>query len=267
MRQTSSNPIAHGPEGRSFQVAEQPVWLPLQALCGRCDAVFPAFDLLFKWGSNSETKITTGSSDAPLSIPRDDWCYFFDSIHLVRTPIRQAGVFEPGETYLTAATAPLTYVNCHWASQYFGSTRKTPQDVLDGTSTTNDIPNLQWFLFYCKSIDSISGDVPASQAEVDLSLITSVALSTDSSVEENDSSDPDGPGPNIAGWILALVRRRVLGTFPPSVQFNPYALYKLPQPTFSEQACFLCRDRNLWELAFNPLNLPPHTIQTIPVGP
>lgn len=299
----TSNPIANSLENRPLPMAEAPLWLlenypeaPLstpvrpnkkgyiQTVCGNCQSMPSAFDLLFNWSSNNQTKVTL-----PGTVPnlRDDWCYIFDSIRLERRALIQPGILSPHSQWLIHATAPLTNANCNWAGQLLGPTRKvvlpstpagTPPAVL-----SNAIPNLQWFLFYSNDGNSINGTVPFVPSDFDTSLLVPDPLNFDSLVSGSGtivnpntfSADGWPDPPTITGWCLALVKRQIikLDPFDPfspeTVVFAGFALYQLlSPPPLSDGTTltpvFKCQDRNTWQLAFNPLDFPQHTIVTVP---
>ena len=279
-----SNPVMHGLEGRSLQVAEAPVFSPFKddlgtfSLCGRCHSCFPALDIEFTWGFNKPTKVTVNPTSLP-DLPRIDWCYAYDSIRLVRSPIKQVGSFASHQDFLLLSGPSLTYTVCHWKSQYLGSTRKViPQSAPAGITyitELNTIPNLQWFLFYGNTMGCITAPPPELPADLDTEQIIPIPLEHDSLVSGSGEFLPDELTGDVAsptfgeikGWCLALVRRRIRGN-PAAPIFTPYSLYQLSPPENpASLAVYNCRGANSWEQVFNPLNLPAHTIRTLPVGP
>lgn len=296
-RQTFSNPIPSF-EGRSLQAAEQPVFLPAPAVCGYCAAVVPAFDLFFQWGAFSQSFAPLGPPAALIpfgavrlvDIPDASWDFVFTNQRLVRRPISQV-LWDPPE-FLNTESA-FTNTCCCWLAP----------PLTGGVA----YPNCRWYLFYTNS--NQFGSPPQTQEQVPTSALTSHPLSdTDSSVSPSDDSggDPNGTGlstgPDIRGWILALVKKQIYALSPadPSSPllpwFHPYALYSLhPRNySFSQQAppsldplipfppvapvpddptvtpsspMFNCLGRNTWVPTYNPFNWPPHLIQTIPRGP
>lgn len=279
-----SNPVMHGLEGRTQQVAEYHAFPPFKdkdlfSLCGRCQACFPAFTLGFTWGVNKQTKVTVNPTFQP-DRPRPDWCYIFDSIILTRKKIIQVGAYKNHTDFMLHSGPPLTYTSCYWSSQYFGPTRRVVAPTAPmGTpysETLNSIPNLQWFLFYGNTIDCITGTVPEAPADLDTLQFITTPLEYDSRVSgSGDPTQEDGGdfSGDIVGWCLALLRRRIKASDPgdPSspliVTYSAYAMYQVDQPPEQEQPIFDCRGSNNWKLVFNPLNLPTHSIETIPTGP
>lgn len=299
----TSNPIANSLDNRPLPMAEAPLWLVntypeapisvpvhpnkngyIQTICGICQSMPSAFDLLFSWSSNNQTKTTL-----PGTVPglRNDWCYIFDNIRLERRALIQPGILSPHSQWLLHATAPLTNANCNWAGPFLGPTRKVvPPTSPPGTVPfveVNAIANLQWFLFYGTSGEAINGPVPFTPDEFNTSLLVPNALDPDSSVsgtgtiDNPNSLSPDGwpDPPAIKGWCLALIKRQIvkLDPFDPfspeTVIFRGFALYQLlSPPPLSDgtelPAVFNCQGRNTWELAFNPLDFPQHTIITVP---
>lgn len=281
-----SNPVVHGLEGRPFQMAEQPLWYkdynrdPVPySICGRCQTCFPAFDLEFTWGANKPTKVTPPTIlENPEDVPREDWHYIFGSIRLTRQPIRQVGDDPTHIGHQLSAGPPLAYTCCHWSNPrtQFGSVRQViAPDAPAGTPATpalNQIFNLQWFLFYGNSMNCINGIVPLTISDIEEAQIISEPLDEDSFVEV--SGTLDSSGGNLTGWCLALLKREIFLTLPlPTVRYRAFALYHLPPPENQDTeqgpslAVFNCRSSSVWDIAFNPLNLPPHTIRTVPAGP
>lgn len=281
-RQVPSN-LVHSLDCRSYQAAEQPVWLNSPSVSGYCSAVIPAQDMWFKWGTRDWTLSTKSLPDGQ-DIPRNDLRYFFDNERLVRTPIKQ---YIPWIT--TPALNPiypvLNYACCNWTGPLFGA----GESVL----------NMRWHLAYVKSINAFNAQISADDNATSLaSLITNSQVSaplsdTDSLTTSGGLLQDDGtfadPG-SAKGWVLCLMHYIIKGQAGNYyIEWHCYGAYQLhPEnqkyyasaPTSvvipplikdakgtSPQPMFNCIDRNLWMPIHNPLNFPAHLIQTRPIGP
>lgn len=282
-RQIPSNPIP-SMESRSFQSAEQPVWLEKQSVCGRCASSVPAVDLWYKWGNHDWTVDTSGLQPPTVGLhdpqlPDLGLQYLFDNHTLVRTPIRQ---YVPWVT--TPALDPifpvLSYANCNFLGRLMGPTRLVEQ-LPSYRTELNLFPNCRWHLAYVKDTSAFSSTISnAANAE---SLTTLIETSQPISFVDGFDSDYES-----GGWLLCLVRyfirsELILTQAVYHIDFHIYAGYELlpennqypssvpsyplPASNDPQQLPLLnCYDRNTWRLAFNPLVLPPHIIQTRPRG-
>lgn len=222
-----------------------------------------------------------------------------------RTGDNLTQVDPDGTPWHVPAGPMLAYTSCHWANQVrqLGSVRQViAPDAPAGTAKTptlNNIFNLQWFLFYGNSASCIFSPVPEVIADVDTNQIITEPLYFDSHVTgENivnsgefvraDFITVDEANQNLGfhlqGWTLALLKRQIVTphnlpneghlyeTFRP---FAAYQLFRTEEERLREYdnldrvagPVFNCRADNKWEIAFNPIRLPPHTIRTIPAGP
>lgn len=281
-RQEPSN-LVHSLDSRSYQAAEQPIWLDGPSVSGYCSAVIPAQDMWFKWGNRDWTLSTKDLSNGP-DIPRTDLRYFFNNERLIRQPIKQ---YVPWVT--TPAITPiypvLNYACCNWTGPLFGA----GESVL----------NMRWHLAYVSNIGAFNSTITANEnAQLLQNLIAAnqVAVplndtdsSTTSGGQANELGVFEDPG-SAEGWVLCLmhyvIRRDGLEYM---VTWNCYGAYQLhpenqsylssapttvvlPAPIvdahgISPSPMFNCLDRNLWIPIHNPLNFPTHLIQTRPIGP
>lgn len=281
-RQVPSN-LVHSLDTRSYQAAEQPVWLDRPSVSGYCSAVIPAQDMWFKWGTHDWTLSTEELPDGS-DLPRMDLQYLFNNERLIREPIKH---YAPW--IATPALVPiypvLNYACCNWTGPLFGA----------GES----ILNVRWHLAYVKDIAAFNATITSSDNALLLTNLISTnqvgePLNTsDSHTEAGGSADINGnfEDPGVAeGWVLCLMRyiiKGVTGNF--FIEFHCYGAYQLhsenqlflssapdtvvlPAPIVGEHGAkpapmFNCLDRNLWIPIHNPLNFPPHLIQTRPIGP
>lgn len=281
-RQVASN-LVHSLDSRSYQAAEQPIWLDAQCVSGYCSAVIPAQDLWYKWGDRDWTLSTKSLTDGP-DIPRNDLRYMFDNERLVRMPVKQ---YIPWVT--TPALNPiypvLNYANCNWTGPLFGA----GESVL----------NMRWHLAYVQNIEAFNATITmAENAQLLANLIAQCQVSepltdTDSHTESGgvigDNGEFDDPG-SAAGWVLCLMHYVIKGGDPEyHIEWHCYGAYQLhpdnqlylssvpatvvvPDPIIGDDGSspspmFNCLDRNTWIPIHNPLNFPIHLIQTRPIGP
>jgi hypothetical protein len=275
-RQAPSN-LLHSLETRSYQAAEQPVWLNSQSISGYCSAVIPAQLMWFKWGNRDWTISTQAYNDSGDDIPRSDLRYMFDSERLIRQPVMQyvPWIISPA---LDPIYPVLNYACCNWTGALFGA----GQSVL----------NLRWHLAYVKNIDAFNATIASSDNAESLATLISECqvpqpLTTyDSYVVSGGEANQDGtwndPG-DAQGWVLALMHYVIEGNAPSyDIAWHCYAAYQLhPEnqsylssapstvevPPQISMPMFNCLDRNTWIPIHNPLDFPSHLIQTRPIGP
>ena len=285
-RQATSN-LVPSLDARSYQAAEQPVWLDKPSVSGYCSAVIPAQDLWFKWGTRSWTLATKGLLNG-FDIPRTDLRYMFNNERLIRQPIKKyvPWIATPA---LTPLYPVLNYACCNWTGPLFGA----GESVL----------NMRWHLAYVNNIGAFNSTITSfANAESLAGLISANQVpapleTTDSFTEPGGLADPEtgnwvDPG-SAAGWVLCLMHYRIRGTASGNhfVEWRIYASYQLhpenqqylssapnsitlPTPIIGPppdnaypSPMFNCLDRNLWVPIHNPLNFPAHLIQTRPIGP
>lgn len=212
--------------------------------------------------------------------PMASACCYFQSDNM--GPTRQVGAAG-----LPPVTQPNAIVNMQWFLFYgnsidaiSGAIPVTPTDFDLGLLVPNAFPAFDSLVTGSGSFDGIDApyNVPPPP-------------------NEDDEDDPPQITQQVQGWCLALVRRFVLinsqdfplppeflalikgfGIHLPSdpnsqayVVYYPYALYGLTPYTRPAGVpiaipVFNCRGTNTWDLRFNGIALPPHTIRTLPVG-
>lgn len=240
----------------------------VQTICGRCQSLPTAYDLKVTW-------------ETP---PPAQFAYIFDSIRLNRTLIQQPGLLVSNSDWVTKAPPPLSNACCNFSSRILGATRQVISPAegpgIPTTTVENPIFNLQWFLFYGNSSDCISGPVPYSASDFDTTLLNADPLASDSAFN-NTSNDPLALAPaSVSGWCLVFLHRNIAAAGDQNtVTFDNYGMYQLkpklwyvdeitdPPTSHYHKPVYKCGTSNEWVLALNSLDLPQHTIRTIPVGP
>lgn len=265
MRNLPSNPRS-GADSRPDQVAEPLLHVrsATQAICGRCSALPHNWKLTFSFSSP----------------PPEEQQFLFTNVHVYREPIQR---FIPSVLLneILQQGPTLRYTRCHFLSTEIGpyAYPSYPLDATNPDKVLVSIPNTQWFLFYGGtqlSSSSEGSDFKAPQQLDEDPLVTDkfVAENVISSPLEFDSkgeatgNEFDDPM-SFAGWILALLWKRVRRKPPPDgpfkIFYDPLAVYRLVEPELDQLAVFKSWRSNVFEPFHNALLLPSHTVTISPL--